>query len=135
MDDVKMSKMIPVRTECWKTFCSNKWTKFTQARKINTTGIKIIKVCHLLRIRNRMLHKRYTRLWSICWIRNCYIRNCSTNRRVNADWGFETPQRFQNQKFYCFKRKGLVLATWDELCDEIERFVTGWELTHAGSDG
>ena len=100
------SKMIPVRTECWKTFCGNKWRKFTQARKINATRIQIIEVCHLLRIRNRMLHKRYTRLWSICWIRNCYIRNCSTNRRVNADWGFKRIQRFHNQRLSCFKRQG-----------------------------
>ena len=100
------SKMIPVRTECWKTFCGNKWRKFTQARKINATRIQIIEVCHLLRIRNRMLQKRYTRLWSICWIRNCYIRNCSTNRRVNADWGFKRIQRFHNQRLSCFKRQG-----------------------------
>ena len=41
---------------------------------------------------------------------------------------------FTTKDSVVLKDKGLVLATWDELCDKIESAVIGGELTHAGSD-
>ena len=60
-------EMIPEGQKYWETLYGNKWRKFTKARKTNVTRIKKIEICHMLRNRNRMLHKCNIRLWSFYW--------------------------------------------------------------------
>ena len=85
-----------------------------QARKINVTRIKRIEVCHLLRIRNRILHKSTQDCEVSGESETAQLETVPLTEELMQTEDLKGARDFGTKDFVVLKDKGLVLATEDE---------------------